>query len=320
MLWQQALKKFTSNPLFRRKKVYPELVSDETLKQLRSLASRPTPATLDISLEVHQKMLGEKLSPFAKSGFEFAETRPYQVGDNIRFINWRRYASSGELYINTFHEERRPQCWLVVDRRANMRFGTRVRLKAAQAAIYGLYHLFKAQQHQMDVGGVILDEGLTWYDAKSSAEGTQPLIQHIMAPCPPLTEDAGVQFDQALRLLNVRLSPGCLIIMLSDFFSLSDRDTTILSQMRDKHTLAAVQVIDPVEARLPVKGHYHVLDPQHHAVLTLDCNTPSEQQRLTSHLQQRLEEIEQQLKQHGVLFKQVFSDEGAQQEKVLVYQ
>lgn len=320
MLWQQALKHFSPKPLLRRKKVYPELVSEATQNELRQLAKRATPTSLDINLEVHQKMLGERLSPFAKSGFEFAETRLYQSGDNVRFINWRRYASSGELYINTFHEERRPQCWLLMDRRASMRFGTRVRLKAAQAAIYSLYHLFKAQQHQMDIGGVILDQQLEWYDAKSSQESLYPLIRQIKAPCPPLADKADDQLHQALRLLNVRLSPGCLIILVSDFSDLDDNDSGILNTLSEKHTVAAVQVVDPIEAQLPAQGHYNILNPQQQAIIALDCRHASEQKKLTKLLQQRLDDIEQQLKQCRVKFKRVYSDEGLQQEAMLEYQ
>lgn len=40
---------------------------------------------------------------------EFQEVRPYQPGDSPRFINWRLYAKTGELYINKYAgaEERR---------------------------------------------------------------------------------------------------------------------------------------------------------------------------------------------------------------------
>ena len=309
---------FLNSSFLKRNKIYPELVTKATLSELREFAKSATPTCLDINLEVHQKMLGERLSPFANSGFEFAETRLYQTGDNVRFINWRRYAKSGDLYINTFHEERRPQCWLIMDRRPNMRFGTRVRLKAAQAAIYTLFHLFKAQQHQMDIGGVVLDRDLHWYDAKSSNANVQPLIQHITAACPPLADKADDQFSQALRLLNVRLQPGSLIVMVSDFSDLNDTDSSNLNALANKHTLAAVQIVDPIEARLPTQGRYNVLQPHNQSIIPLDCNNPGQQQQLNQQLQQRLHDIEQQLKQCRVQFKQVFSDEGFQENSALV--
>jgi len=313
-----SLKKISRSSFLRRNKNYPELVSETTLSELRQLAKRATPTSLDINLEVHQKMLGERLSPFAKSGFEFAETRLYQAGDNVRFINWRRYANTGELYINTFHEERRPQCWLIMDRRASMRFGTRVRLKASQAAIYTLYHLFKAQQHQMDVGGIITDQHLHWYDAKSSTANVQPLIQHIMAPCPPLVDKPDDQLNQALRLLNVRLQPGSLIVMVSDFADLSETYSSTLNALTNKHAVAAVHIVDPIEARLPQQGQYNIVQQANQSIVKIDCDNPNTQQQLSSNLQGRMHDIQTQLKQCRVQFKQVFSDEGFQTDDMLI--
>ena len=311
-----SLQKISRDSFLNRSKIYPELVTKSTLSELRQFAKSANPTCLDVNLEVHQKMLGERLSPFANTGFEFAETRLYQTGDNVRFINWRRYAKTGELFINTFHEERRPQCWLIMDRRPNMRFGTRVRLKAAQAAIYTLFHLFKAQQQQMDIGGVILDKDLHWYDAKSSTANLQPLIQHITAACPPLPDTVDDQFSQAFRLLNVRLQPGSLIVFVSDFSDLSKTDSSSLNALANKHSLAAVQIVDPIEARLPNQGRYNVLQPLNQSILPLDCTNPENQQRVNQQLQQRLHDIEQQLTQCRVQFKQAFSDEGFQENTV----
>ncbi len=309
---------FLRSTFLKRYKTYSELVGKTVLNDLRQLAKSATPQSLDINLEVHQRMLGERLSPFAKSGFEFAETRLYQAGDNVRFINWRRYANSGDLYINTFHEERRPQCWLIMDRRPTMRFGTRVRLKVSQAAIYTLFHLFKAQHHQMDIGGVILDQDLHWYDARSSTANVQPLIQHITAACPPLPDKADDQLSQALRLLNVRLQPGCLIVMVSDFSDLRDSDSSSLNALANKHTLAAVQIVDPIEARLPNQGRYNILQQHNQSVMPLDCNDANMKQQLEQHLQERLQNIEQQLTQCRIQFKQVFTDEIFQPNDALV--
>jgi uncharacterized protein (DUF58 family) len=318
MHWQRTLKNLSHSPFTRHKNKYPELVSEATQRDLRQLAKRPVPGSLDISQEVHQRMLGEGLSPFAKSGFEFAETRLYQAGDNVRFINWRRYASSGELYINTFHEERRPQCWLVMDRRASMRFATRVRLKAAQAAVYTLYYLFKAQHGKLDIGGVVLDGKTSWYEARSSSASLQPLINNIIAPCPPAEDRPDRQLAQALRLLNTRLSPGCIIIVASDFHDLERDDFNTLSALADKHTLAAAHIVDPIESRLPNRGNFSVLDASKKSVITLDCNDRTELLKLNSSLLNRLDDIEQELKQCRVHYKRIFSDEGQQTMKVVL--
>ena len=288
-------------------KHYSDLVSESQISTLRQLAAQATPTQLDLNLEVHHRMLGEQLSPFAKSGFEYAETRLYQYGDNIRFINWRRYANSGQLFINTFHEERRPQCWILLDRRASMRFGTRVRLKVAQAATLALYHLFKAQAQQFDIGGIILDEDNHWYEAKSSNTGFQPLIEHICSPCPPLEDKANDQFTKSLRLLKARLAPGCLIIILSDFIDLTASDLSTLNGLSNQHSVYALHMVDPIEKTLPNQGHFQIFNTLDDSITDLNCSQPGTKNQFQDRLRSRLDQIKQQLKQSQVLYQQVDS-------------
>ena len=76
---------------------------------------------------------GEYVSPRRGYGLDYEESRVYQPGDDLRFMNWRLTARSGEPHIKVFREERRPSAFILLDRRNGMRFGTRLRLKVTQA-------------------------------------------------------------------------------------------------------------------------------------------------------------------------------------------
>ncbi len=308
--WQTAIQRLRTPTLLARlssSKQYPDLISTHELNRLRQLAAQAIPTSLDLNLEVHHKMLGEQLSPFAKNGFEFAETRLYQHGDNVRFINWRRYANTGQLFINRFHEERRPQCWILIDRRASMRFGTRVRLKVTQAATLALFHLFKAQRQQFDIGGIVLNEQSHWYEVKSSSTSFQPLIQHICSACPPLPDRADDQLAQNLRLLKTRLAPGCLIIVISDFIDLKHADLNILNALSSQHTVSTLHIVDPIEKTLPTKGQFQILNAEDDSLIQLNCSNSNSREHYQNILQTRLDNIEQQLTQSKTLYQQVDS-------------
>jgi len=300
------LSKLAKATFLKRHQSWPDIVTEKELNTLRQLAMQAVPTQLDINLEVHHRLLGEHLSPFAKNGFEFSETRLYHYGDNIRFINWRRYANTGQLFVNTFHEERRPQCWIVLDRRASMRFGTRVRLKVAQAAILALYNLFKAQQQQYDVGGVIMDEKSHWYEAKS-ASGSQPLIQHICSACPPMADTQNDLLTQNLRLLKVRLVPGSFIVLISDFIDLRDSDTSTLNALSSEHTVSTLHIVDPIEKTLPKQGQFQILNSNNNAIFNLNTTQKHSATGLQQRMWERLNNIEQQLKQSQTLYQQVDS-------------
>jgi Uncharacterized conserved protein (some members contain a von Willebrand factor type A (vWA) domain) len=48
---------------------------------------------------------------------EFQEVRPYQPGDSMRFINWRAFAKTGELYVNKYLGPEVKTAIVVVDAR-----------------------------------------------------------------------------------------------------------------------------------------------------------------------------------------------------------
>jgi hypothetical protein len=65
---------------------------------------------------------------------DYAESRVYQPGDDVRRLDWRLTARSGELHTKLFQEEREGRLLVVLDTHPSMRFGTRVRFKSVQAA------------------------------------------------------------------------------------------------------------------------------------------------------------------------------------------
>lgn len=311
MRWRLPTDWLNAPRWFAQQPVYSPLLDTAQLNSLRQQAQSRLASNLDVNLEVHQRLLGDQLSPFVKSGYEFAEIRAYQPGDNVRFINWRRYAQSGKLFINRFHEERRPQCWLIMDRRSTMRFGTRIRLKVTQAAMLAMYHLYKAQVQQIAVGGVIMETQSHWYAAKSSEHGLQALQRHIIAPCPPLTEPGDdTQLDNVLRSLMARALPGCFIFVISDFHDLSTLNASTLAALCADHTVSALHIVDQAEQSLPEHGVLNFLNPRDQHILDIDCDSRGACDLLNQSLQESLRDIKQQLTQHKLHYRQVSAQQN----------
>lgn len=290
------LSRLRDGVLRHKRRRYPELLNRHETEQIQLLAQRTISSSLDINLEVHQQLLGENLSQFAKHGFEFAEIKPYQAGDNVRFINWRRYAQTGKLFVNRFHEERRPQCWIIFDRGSSMRFATRGRLKVGAGAILALYHLLKSQHQQFAVGAVVLDQQPHWYPAQTTARGLQPLRQHMLSPCPPLAQANRSLLVPALRSLRARLQPGCLIFIISDFYHMNDESDSLLCSLANEHIVSALHIADPAELMLPQRGEYSILDPETNDIVNVDCEQPTIKQQLDQQLSADLYDKENRLK------------------------
>ncbi|HRN60532.1 MAG TPA: DUF58 domain-containing protein, partial [Chiayiivirga sp.] len=76
---------------------------------------------------------GGHQSPFRGRGMEYAESRPYAPGDDVRHIDWRVTARSGRTHTKLFQPERERITAVVYDRSAAMAFGTRTCFKSVQA-------------------------------------------------------------------------------------------------------------------------------------------------------------------------------------------
>jgi uncharacterized protein (DUF58 family) len=185
-------------------------------------------------------------------GLDFAEHRPYQPGDEPRSINWRLTARHGEAQVRLYHQEFTAPCVILLDRRATMRFGTRRRLKVAQAVRLAmvLAGLYAARQADITVLEVDSRDHLL---PATDGRGLLPLGQHLAAPCPPHQAEEPA-LGEALNELYRRIPAGARLILLSDFADADPIDIAQWHRLARRYELAAVCLEDPAEIALPLTG------------------------------------------------------------------
>ena len=82
----------------------------------------------------HARRAGGQASRTYGRGMDYAESRVYQAGDDVRRLDWRLTARSGRLHTKLFQEDHDAALLILLDTHASMRFGTRTRFKSVQAA------------------------------------------------------------------------------------------------------------------------------------------------------------------------------------------
>ena len=285
----------------------PPLVDAQTVQTLYRAASSPLAPALQARREVQHILLGERQSAFAGRGYEFAENRLYSPGDEARFINWRVLARTGQLYRKSFYEERRPPLWLILDRGASMRFGTRTRLKVALAAQLALFHLFLAQRQSLLTGAVLLDATPSWFAPTQDRGSQQALIRQVCAACPPLAGNHGAGLQAVLQQCQVQLAPGCIIILYSDFHDLRAADMPMLHALAQQHTVYARHILDASEISLPMQGEYSFAEGEE--LTALDCNDAALAAAYRQQMQQRHDHIADWLRQAGIEYQRYRADD-----------
>ena len=225
--------------------------------------------------EVEHRTLGDARSVYRGYGMDYDESRPYFPGDELRFMNWRVTARTGEPHMKVFREERKPAVFIVVDRRQNMCFGTRRRLKVSQAVRTAAVTAFDARLNNAPVAGLLLESilndaanneeksKLTWITETGDEAGVFNFIHAANKPCPPAEtvrqgtlpgESTEQSLSHVIKLLTPMLAQGSSVVLISDFHDLDDNCRSSLLELSMTHHLKAIHIIDPVEKKLPACG------------------------------------------------------------------
>jgi len=228
---------------------------------LRHLAEKPITRSLH-QHEIEHRQYGDTRSVYRGYGLDYEESRPYQAGDEMKFINWRLSARSNELYMKVFREERRPSVFILIDRRQSMRFGSQSRLKACQATRIATYLSFIAKKQNSPIAGAVLNKITEWIPENHGETGVYNLLLQSNQACSPLNnENKEVSLNHTLRLLLNMLVSGSLIYLISDFHDLDTESHPLLLQLSEEHKLAAIHVSDTIERNLPLMSGINIYNP-----------------------------------------------------------
>lgn len=106
---------------------------------------------------------GEYHSAFRGRGMAFSEVREYQVGDDIRDIDWNVTARLGDPYIKIFEEERELTVMLAIDMSASLNFGTQEETKRELVAEIAATLAFSAIENNDKVGVLLFTDTVEKY-------------------------------------------------------------------------------------------------------------------------------------------------------------
>lgn len=290
------------------------LIDPDGLRELARCARSLPWSLLTFERPASHPLLGETLSLYRGRGLEFEENRGYQAGDEPRLLNWWLYARTGALYTKVFSEERRPQVFLLIDRRAAMRFATRGQLKVALAAQIAACYACQAQQQALPVGGLILNRTADWLAPALGEVALQNLLESLAAPCPPLPfADDQLDLGESLQLLLHRLPGGSFIVLISDFADLeADSAMPLLSELSARHSLRAVQILDPVELRLPATGEFLIEDGAAGQPLRIDGRDELQQARYAQAVAERQAQLAACFERCGIPFRRCTTESDLQ--------
>ena len=203
---------------------------------------------------------------------EYEESRKYAAGDDARMIDWRVTARTGTAHTKVFREDRQRSVHLLVDMSSTMKFGTRVAFKSVVAAEAAALIAWTALQQGDLVSTVgFNDSNLKHARSTSSAGG---LLRHFAMLSDLSLEvyegnQPKVGLREACATLKKKIRAGDLIVVFSDFCSLTDEDMQALEFLGRRRFLTTCWILDRIERQALPEGRYPITDRLQFATLNL---------------------------------------------------
>ena len=101
---------------------------------------------------------GEYHTAFKGKGMAFSEVREYQLGDDIRSIDWNVTARYNAPFVKVFEEEREMTVMLLIDVSASGNFGTQKQFKRELATELAAILAFSAIKNNDKVGVIFFTD------------------------------------------------------------------------------------------------------------------------------------------------------------------
>ena len=235
---------------------------ESTLEELLALRSEAAQLNFSARKVSHSHLSGRYASHFRGRGMDYFESRPYVDGDDVRNIDWRVTARTGDLHSKIFVEERDRPVLIVVDFSPSMYFGTRKALKSVVAARLAALMAWFSSGHGDRVGGLLFNpanQANAELDIRPAAGRTSVLrlLQALAGATRHHTTANGKnRLTDAMQHAARVARPGSLVLLISDFSATrTEAEQTAFRQ--PLHRLAAhsdviaFSISDPFEHQLP---------------------------------------------------------------------
>ena len=206
---------------------------------------------------VNSSFSGLYASVFRGQGLNFEEVREYSEGDDIRNMDWKVTARTGDPHLKVFREERERSVMLCVDTGPHMEFGTRSTFKSVQAARAAALLGWAANGLHDRVGGVLFGGGdwqNSYFRPTKDRRALWQLLKTLATPGGNASESPPELLSEVLQQAAKGIGTGGLVFVIADF----NRDLKGLGkglgQLRQHHSVVLVPVDDPADRELPDMG------------------------------------------------------------------
>jgi uncharacterized protein (DUF58 family) len=207
---------------------------------------------------------------------EFSEVREYNIGDDIRSIDWNVTARFGHPYIKIFEEERELTVMLLVDMSGSLFFGSVEKTKQQVAAELSSILAFSALKNNDKVGLILFTDRIEKFvPPRKGKSHALRIIREVLSFEPQGNQ---TNIKQALEYFNHTIKKKAIVFLISDFLDVGYEK--ILRIVGKKHDLIGMVLQDPREKTMIDAGLVKFRDAETGEIRYLDTGDKAVRQSI----------------------------------------
>lgn len=274
-------------------------------------------------LEIHTRkilrgtMIGGSKSRQRGFGFDFDQLRNYQYGDDIRLIDWKSSAKTGDkLLVRQYFEERNRTVYICFDVSASTYFGAGVvKKQAMMQQICGALAL--AAEHGKDkVGALFFSDGVEKViPAAKGKQHVHSLIEALFSYEPKSKKtDLNVLFEYIAQKIDKR----AIVFVVSDFIAEHGYEKNLKLASVGKEIIA-ISCADQQEVQFPAVGLIWMQDIETDARVLIDARK-KRNSVMQNVLQQRAAQQKKIFAAYKIDFVHIFSKQHFIEDLIVFFQ
>lgn len=252
--------------------------------------------------QVYTLLSGHNLSKLHGEGYDFSELREYQMGDDIRKINWTITAKLGKPYIKELHANRELSVVVCSFMDASLYFGSG---NAKQEKLTEVATLlgYASQQNGDLFTGIIYTQNNT--DSTPPTKQLYHIEQYSKILYGASLLGTTLNCSASIQNLFKRLHKPSLLFVLGDF--LEEVDLSLLAQ---KHEVIALIIRDREEEYPKKLGEVTLSRPQDGSKMETYFGKKSMEKYLAK-LQENDEKLVEHFSRYDIRYVKIFTDDEA---------
>ncbi|KAE9625973.1 DUF58 domain-containing protein [Parasedimentitalea maritima] len=225
-------------------------------EQLRRLGPRARSLTLLARQPAQSVLNGRYASRLRGRGLDFEELRHYMPGGDVRTIDWKVTARTGEPHVRVYTEERDRQTLLLVDQRVSMFFGSQVYMKSVVAAEAAALVAQRVLAQGDRVGGFVFgDDSIAEHRPQRRAVALNQFLSSVAKANNMLNADlrpqGSIELNDVLQKASRIVGSNALVLVFSDFDGLNAQSEQLIRKLSAANDLILFPVTDALARQLP---------------------------------------------------------------------